>query len=53
MEERLERLMERREEIFDNISTSRMAYLLEIDDYKAVCREIKYVRRMLRNARKA
>jgi hypothetical protein len=53
MKERLARLMERREEIWDNMSTNRMSYLLDMDDYKAVTAEIKYVRRMLRNARKA
>lgn len=53
MKERLARLMKKREEIWDNMSTNRMSYLLDMDDYKAVCREIKYVRRMLRNARKA
>ena len=53
MKERLARLRERREEIWDNMSTNRMSYLLDMDDYKAVTAEIKYVRRMLRNARKA
>lgn len=54
MKERLARLMERREEIWDNMSAKRVTYLLYMDDYKAVTAEIKYIRRMMfRNARKA
>lgn len=53
MKERLARLMEMREEIWDNMSAKRVTYLLYKEDYKAVTAEIKYVRRMLRNARKA
>lgn len=54
MEKKLARLMEMREEIWDNMSTSRAAYFAETDNWKAVNAEIKYVKRMMfRNARKA